>query len=223
MRPPSSPDATGAPLDRVLATASSATKHHAFALLPARQVFSHKLIIFPLPTHAAFCALQSRPHEGWRRFFGSTMKDDLTYNPSDVFETFPFPRNWTTDPALEDAGHAYYDFRADVMIRNNEGLTRIYNRFHDPDERDPDIARLRELHTGMDRAVLDAYGWTDIDTTCKFLLDYEIDEEEWSTRRRKPWRFRWPDRVRNEVLARLIELNAERARGERDEARETVT
>jgi len=34
----------------------------------------------------------------------------------------------------------------------------------------------------MDRAVLDAYGWTDIPTCCEFLLDYQEEEEE-QTRR----------------------------------------
>ena len=44
-----------------------------------------------MPTHAAFCALQSRPHELWARFFGSsTRRTDLRYTPSDCFETFPF-------------------------------------------------------------------------------------------------------------------------------------
>ena len=62
----------------------------------------------------------------------------------------------------------------------------------------------------MDRAVLDAYGWSDVPTECEFLLDYEVDEEE-SSRKKKPWRYRWPDEVRDEVLARLLELNAERA------------
>ena len=62
----------------------------------------------------------------------------------------------------------------------------------------------------MDRAVLDAYGWTGIPTDCEFLLDHEVDEEE-SGRRKKPWRYRWPDDVRDEVLARLLELNAQRA------------
>ncbi len=98
------------------------------------------------------------------------------------------------------------------MVRNDEGLTKTYNRFHDPDERDPEIVKLRELHAAMDRAVLDAYGWSDIPTDCEFLLDYEIDEEEWGNKK-KPWRYRWPDEVRDEVLARLLELNAERARG----------
>ena len=100
------------------------------------------------------------------------------------------------------------------MIRNNEGLTKTYNRFHDPDERSPDILKLRELHAAMDRAVLDAYGWTDLKPACEFLLDYEEDEDEDESgrgpRRKKPWRYRWPDDFRDEVLARLLELNRQR-------------
>ena len=49
--------------------------------------------------------------------------------------------------------------------------------------------------------------------TCEFLLDYEIDEEEWGNKQ-KPYRYRWPDDVRDEVLARLIALNGERAAAE---------
>ena len=185
-------------------------QHGAVIFLPAGAVYSEQLIVFPIDTYAAFCALQSRPHEIWTRFFGSSMKDDLRYTPSDCFETFPFPDGWETHTDLERAGADYYRFRADLMVRHNEGLTKTYNRFHDPDETHPDIARLRELHTAMDRAVLDAYGWTDIPTHCEFLLDYEVDEEDWGTRR-KPYRYRWPDEVRDEVLARLLELNAERS------------
>ena len=53
-------------------------------------------------------------------------------------------------------------------------------------------------------------GWTDISTDCDFLLDYEIDEATWG-RKKKPYRYLWPDAVRDEVLARLLALNAERA------------
>ena len=83
---------------------------------------------------------------------------------------------------------------------------------------------LRELHAAMDRAVLNAYGWTDLKPTCEFLLDYEEDEDEelatsnqeLSTRRRKkPWRYRWPDDFRDELLARLLELNRQCAEEER--------
>ena len=200
-------------LDRVLVTNCGATPHLGVSFLPARSVFANTLDVFPLDTYAAFCALQSRPHEIWARFFGSSMKDDLRYTPSDCFETFPFPRGWRTDPALEAAGQEYYDFRANLMVRNNEGLTKTYNRFHDPDEDDPDIAKLRELHAAMDRVVLDAYDWNGIPTRCEFLLDYEIDEEEWG-RRKKPYRHRWPDDIRDDLLVRLLELNAQRPKRE---------
>ena len=139
------------------------------------------------------------------------MKDDLRYTPSDCFETFPFPGGWETHRGLETAGREYYDLRAALMVRNGEGLTKTYNRFHDHYQIDPEIVTLRSLHAAMDRAVLDAYGWTDIPTDCEFLLDYETDEAEQASTRKKPYRYRWPDEVRDEVLARLLELNAQRA------------
>ena len=196
-------------LERVLVCAIISNKIY-FAFLPTRTVFSHKLVVFPFQCFPPFCVLQSNVHEIWARFFSSTMKDDINYSPSDCFETFPFPDGRESDPTLETAGQSYYEFRANLMVRNEEGLTKTYNRFHDPYENDSELAKLRELHAAMDRAVLDAYGWTDIPTDCEFLLDYEIDEEEWGSRK-KPYRYRWPDDVRDEVLARLLELNAERA------------
>jgi hypothetical protein len=199
-------------LERVL-TITQTSRTVAFTFLPIGMVYSHKLVVFPFDKCAALCALQARPHELWARFFGSTMKDDAVYTPSDCFETFPFPQDWEKHPALEAAGKAYFEFRAGLMVRNSEGLTKTYNRFHDPDERHADILKLRELHSDMDRAVLEAYGWGDISTECEFLLDYQVDEGEWGDKK-KPWRYRWPNEIRDEVLARLLELNAERAAAE---------
>ena len=196
-------------LGRVLSI-SRVGQQAAFAFLPPNMVYAESTIVFPLVTDSAFCALQSRPHEIWARFFGSSMKDDLRYTPSDCFETFPFPAGWETHTDLEGPGRAYYEYRASLMVQNDEGMTKTYNRFHDPYEDDPDIGRLRDLHAAMDRAVLDTYGWWDIPTDCEFLLDYEIDESTWG-RKKKPYRYRWPDPVRDEVLARLLALNAERA------------
>lgn len=196
-------------LERVLVI-SQVTQHVVFAFLPAGMVYAHRLYVFPSHEVSAFALLQSGVHDVWARFLGSSLEERFMYAAADCFETFPFPEGWESDPALEAAGREYYDFRAALMVRNNEGLTKTYNRFHDPDEESPDILKLRELHAAMDRAVLDAYGWTDIPTACEFLLDYE-DEEEDGGRRKKPWRCRWPDDARDEVLARLLELNAQRA------------
>ena len=144
----------------------------------------------------------------------------MQYTPSDCFVTFPFPPN---SSSLDPVGDIYHAHRSNLMLGKAEGLTKTYNRFHSPEEASPDILKLRELHAAMDRAVLDAYGWTDIPTDCEFLLDYEEEDESDDAEQRletgrrqtkKPWRLRWPDEFRDEVLARLLELNEKRHREE---------
>jgi hypothetical protein len=196
--------------DRVLVISAQAYTNYALAFLPSNRVFSHALCILTIESFAGFCSMQSRVKEVWARFFSGTAMDLSRYNPSDCFETFPFPENWETEPTLEAAGQAYYEYRADLMVRNNQGLTATYNRFHDPEETDPEIQHLRQLHGAIDRAVLAAYGWDDLDTTCEFLLDYEDDDEEPNSKRKKPWRYRWPAATHDEVLARLLDLNQQR-------------
>ena len=199
-------------LERVLVI-SQISKHLAFEFYTTDVTFSHNCIVFAVSGFASFCALQSQVHVVWARHLGSSFEDRPIYTPTDCFETFPFPGDWETHPILEAAGLSYYKFRAALMIKNKEGLTKTYNRFHDPDDRDPEIVKLRELHAAMDRAVLDVYGWTDLPLDCEFLLDYGVDKEEWG-KKKKPYRYRWPDDVRDEVLLRLIELNAARAKEE---------
>ena len=77
-----------------------------------------------------------------------------------------------TRQSLEAIGERYHQFRAELMVSNNEGLTSTYNRFHDPAETSEGILQLRRLHDEMDQAVLAAYGWSEVPTTCGFGLDY---------------------------------------------------
>lgn len=196
--------------------------HEATGMYAGNVIVATPNSVFAISEYDGFAILQSRVHEAWVRFVASSFKDDLRYSPSDCFETFPFPVDVDNHAKLEAIGMEYYEFRAAVMVKNNEGLTKTYNRFHDPNETSPDIRKLRELHAAMDWAVLDAYGWTDLQPTCEFLLDYEDDEEDeggdaspGGRKKKKPWRFRWPDDFRDEVLARLLELNKQRAEEER--------
>ena len=103
------------------------------------------------------------------------------------------------------------------MMARNEGLTKTYNRFHDPNENSPDIVRLRELHDEMDLDVLTAYGWNDLaeriasdpEATARHLTDETEDDHKYQGR------YFWPARIRDEVLARLLALNGQRAEAER--------
>jgi hypothetical protein len=139
------------------------------------------------------------------------MKDDLRYTPSDCFRTFPFPEHFEVDATLETAGETYHAFRAALMIERNKGLTKTYNRFHARGENAPDIARLRVLHAEVDAAVLCAYDWNDLAdrATPEFI---EQDSDEGKTPKT---RFDWPAEFKDEVLARLLALNAQRAAAER--------
>jgi len=202
------------------------TKYLSFSYLPSDVMATPSIYCILLDSFSGFATLQSRVHEMWAFKYGSTLGDTLRYISGRCFDTFPFPDDNKQDSSLEMSGKAFYEFRKAMMTRRDEGLTDLYNSFHDPDERSPDILKLRELHAAMDWAVLEAYGWYDLakTATCAFLLDYEDDKDEEDgltetspTRRqkRKPWRYRWPDEFRDEVLARLLELNKHRAQQER--------
>jgi hypothetical protein len=195
-----------APLPRVLVTAI-VTKHLIFSFQPTHRVFSHKLFVFPFDGMTAFGVLQSRVHGPWAWLLSSTMKADLNYSASDCFETFPFP---TVDPRLalpeiESAGQRLYDARAQLMVDNDQGLTKTYNALKDPTFEDKRLEELRRLHEALDRAVLDAYGWKDIPVPpfCPrtpaeraALRDFE-----------------------EEVVDRLYALNADRTRHEKQTGR----
>ena len=188
--------------------------HLAVATCPSNLVFAESTVILPISGHAAFAVIQSGTHEVWAWFMASSLEDRLRYSPSDCFATFPFPPEFEQDAALGTVGRNYLAHRTALMIRNNEGLTKTYNRFHRPDEYSPDILKLRELHDAMDRAVLDAYGWHDLQPKCDFFPEFEDeddDDSESGRTRQKKYRYRWPDDVHDEVLARLLALNRERA------------
>ena len=99
-----------------------------------------------------------------------------------------------------------HDHRAELMIAADEGMTKTYNRFHKPEERDPAIQRLRELHDEIDRTVLRAYGWHDLAEKLRpeFLTLETEDNHTYQGR------YFWSGDQREIVLARLLAVNAER-------------
>jgi hypothetical protein len=154
-----------------------------------------KLYVFPFDDDEYLALLNSSFHEIWARKYSGTLETRLQYAPTDCFETFPFPTNLQ---CLNDIGKRYHEHRQSIMLTRIEGLTKTYNRFHDPHETAEDIALLRELHKDMDETVARAYDWDDLELEhgfheTKHGLRYTISEE-----------------ARREVLGRLLKLNHER-------------
>ncbi|QCO55522.1 hypothetical protein EOK75_07020 [Pseudorhodobacter turbinis] len=189
------------------------SKHMIFAKSDSKYIFSQRINVVTPLSWGLFASLQTAAHELWSRFFGSSLEDRLTYTVTDCFATFPFPEGYNTNPDLEAAGQAYHDHRAQLMIATNKGLTPTYNRFHDSYDDDSEIQRLRDLHADMDRAVLRAYGWDDLADAANPVFLNEETETEFTYQ----GRLFWPSDFRDEVLARLLDLNRERFAAEANE------
>ncbi|MEG3990817.1 restriction endonuclease [Microcoleus sp. S28C3] len=180
-----------ADMKRVLARARIANIH-SIAYIPRGWIYNEKVVLFP---NCSFALIQSTIHEIWAREYSSSLRNDMQYTASDCFETFPFPSSTSN---LEEIGEKYYTHRQSIMLSRQEGLTKTYNRFHNPDETAADIQQLRELHVEMDNAVAAAYGWQDID------LGHDFHQTK------QGLRYTISETARREVLDRLLLLNHER-------------
>jgi hypothetical protein len=183
-----------AEFDKVLVTCF-VSKYVVFTFMPSEMVFSNTVIVIASSRYDTLAVLQSSFHAAWVQETSSTLETRQRYALSDCYETFPRPAD-THLPAT--CGKAYDKLRAVVMRERSEGLTKTYNRFHDPDEPSADIQKLRDLHVEMDNAVAAAYGWTDLD------LGHGFHETKQGIR------FTISEPARREVLQRLLKLNHER-------------
>ncbi|HVJ16329.1 MAG TPA: DNA methyltransferase [Polyangiaceae bacterium] len=185
---------------------SRVSAHHAFAFVSSDVVLADSCVIILLSSHSSFAVIQCRIHEGWATFNGSSLQQTRRYTPTECLETFPFPHRLPDESSaeLELIGQQLYDTRAAYMIATQQGLTQTYNRLKDPDCLEHDIVALRELHLELDRAVLAAYGWTDLIPLVPAYTTPRTDDEK-----------RAVAAFEDAVIDRLFALNAERAAQER--------
>ncbi|MEJ7786168.1 MAG: type IIL restriction-modification enzyme MmeI [Solirubrobacteraceae bacterium] len=179
------------PLERCIAlTLHSKAVQPGF--VPTSYVFSHGLAVIASDDDRVFGTLASGVHWWWAVTRGSTLETRVRFTPSDCFETFVQP---TLTDAVGNLGGRLNEHRTALMLDRQEGLTKTYNRVHDPDERADDIVRLRELHVELDHAVRDAYGWSDLE------LGHDFHETKFGVR------YTFAPVPRQEVLDLLMELN----------------
>lgn len=100
--------------------------------------------------------LLSRAHDALAWGQGATLETRLSYTPSSVFETFPFPDPATPEQhaRIAEASRALYARRTAICAEHQIGLTKLCNLLGDGAFTD-----LAALHLALDRAVVAAYGW----------------------------------------------------------------
>lgn len=168
--------------------------------VPTGQVLSVALMVFATDSFADQAFLSSSAHQMWVIKYGSGMRGDPRYTPSDGFETLPRPPGTAR---LAEAGRRLEEDRRSVMLTRGLGITALYNLINDPGvQGDADIDRLREIHVEIDEASMAAYGWEDVQLGHGFHTYRQM--ERWTV----------SPAARVEILDRLLALNHERARAE---------
>jgi len=180
--------------------AVSAVSSHAMPVrLEVGPVMSTALVVWPAASYAFLASLSSSMHSNWALRWGSALGVSIRYTSSDVFDTFPLPAETAQ---LEAIGRTLDTDRREIMLHRKLGLTKLYNRVHDPElssASDPDAARMRQIHEQLDHAVMAAYGWDDVPLNHGFHTYRQMT--------------RWTicPEARVEILDRLLEENHRRA------------
>jgi len=161
------------------------------------QVFGDATVVFASEDFGELAFLSSMPHQVWAIKYGSGMRNDPRYTPSDVFETLPRPENTAR---MRELGERLDRDRREMMLRREVGLTALYNLVNSPEvQRDDDVNLIRTIHLQIDEAVMGAYGWTDISLNHGFYTYRQMERWTVSTE------------ARVEILDRLLEENHRRA------------
>jgi len=176
-----------------VAVTSVVTKYLAFTLVSIGMVFSHRVIVVPSDDPALVGILNSSFVDAWVRMLSGTLGATLNFTPSDSLDYLPLP---TDMRGSGDFGSKHLSLRQAAMRHRGIGLTSVLNLVHENVAiDDSDIAALRTSIRNLDRAVADAYGWTDLE------LDHDFRETPLGLR------YTISDVVKTEALDRLLELN----------------
>jgi len=195
-------------LERVIVISRGVTKYPAFTFLPNTFIFSEKLYVIADERYSLFCILSSDIHSVWAWSQKTSLGGDLyslSYTHGNIFETFPFPMQVlnSTDEELEQLGREFFERRQSFMERQNKGLTKFYNDFHDRQVTGQAIEELRQTQEAINKAVCTKYGWADVEWTCDFHEVGYLPEG-------RNTRFSVSEDARLDMVRRLSKLNKAR-------------
>jgi len=129
---------------------------------------SSTLVVFLFDDDYSFGVLQSKLHGMWLRYKGSTMEARFVYITSTVWDTYPWPQTPTEKQIdkIAQLSKALRDERNVIMEKNKSTLRGVYRILEKPGKN-----KLKELHTELDNAVIEAYGFDTKKDILQQLLD----------------------------------------------------
>jgi len=209
-------------LGRYIATVETA-KHRFFVFLDEEILPDNMVIAIGSDNDAKLATLSSRIHVCWMLATGGTLEDRPRYNKSKTFDPFPFPVSGNL--CLVEKSGSKLDIHRKTVIKQHDFLTMtgIYNVLERVRELDAGIGDpltpaekdiydaalieiLKEIHDDIDRATLEAYGWSDLAPALIGKVGATLPSTHKSAEQ---------ETAEEELLSRLVALNIERREEER--------
>jgi hypothetical protein len=219
-------------LPRYIATIET-SKHRFFSFLSSTIVPDSTLVTFAFSDAYALGLLSSAVHVTWSLAAGGTLEDRPRYNKTRCFETFPFPdakpeikarirdlaEQLDAHRKRQQAQHAGLTltgmYNVLEKLKSSEALNAKEKVIHERGL----VAVLKTLHDELDRAVLDAYGWSDLAPLLEAANGNAPQPRSFPAAAGEVAKTMSRDDCKlaldNALLDRLVALNAERAAEEK--------
>ncbi len=126
------------------------------------------LVVFSFEDNYSFGIIQSNLHWKWLLVKGATLGGTPAYKTNTVWDTFPWPQN-PTEKQIEKIAQLSKNLRNErnaIMDKNKSSLRDVYRVLEKPGKN-----KLKDLHTDLDNAVIEAYGFDTKKDILQQLLD----------------------------------------------------
>jgi N-6 DNA Methylase len=147
------------------------TKRPTFEFVSSGIMPGDKLVIFAFEDEYSFGVLQSGVHWLWFTTKCSKQLERFIYNPTVVFDTFPWPQEPTREQikVVAEAAVALRALRRETMRKLNYSLRDLYRTLEQPGDNP-----LRDAHARLDATVRAAYGMPADADPLAFLLELNL-------------------------------------------------
>jgi SAM-dependent methyltransferase len=115
-----------------------------------------KVIVFAFEDNYSYGIIQSKLHWNWITSKATTLGTGFNYNVASIWDTFPWPQNPTEKQIVKIAklSKTLSDERNAIMEKNKSTLRDVYRVLEKPGKN-----KLKDLHTELNNAVMEAYGF----------------------------------------------------------------
>jgi hypothetical protein len=133
---------------------------------------SNLIQVFGFADDYSFGILQSHAHWLWFITKCGKLKSDFRYSAESVFDTFPWPQSPSTKnvKAIAEAGRAIRQLRDQSLPEMKGSLRALYRTLELPGANP-----LKDAHSALDAAVIEAYGFSARKNLLSQLFALNID------------------------------------------------